>query len=609
MIYENKAFRQGRTESAGARDSLKERPEERPEEHPKEHPGARPQEKAGARSEESAAQASLFAQAMQGLQGQAKGSAEAKNATGALNDTTIMGAMTAMGSRGVTYLSLLYDIARVLSATPDVKDCLDQVLALMAGRLHMMQGTITLVSPRTGEIRIEASYGLKPSERSRGHYLQGEGIIGHVVQSGEPMYISRVSEEPRFLNRTRSRDLARSDISYICVPIRLNQQVVGALSVDRLLAEEVQLEEEEQLLFIIAMLLGYAAWEAQRKMDEHNAMPGRPSGFIGNSDVMQRVYAQILQVSQSQATVFLQGESGTGKELAARAIHKASARGDRRFEAINCAALPESLIESELFGHEKGAFTGAVAMRKGCFELADGGTLFLDEVGELSLMAQAKLLRVLQERSFERLGGTVPINVDVRLITATNRNLEEMVEQGTFRRDLYYRLNVFPIVLPPLRDRQDDILPLAHHFVQKFAAQAGRDDVRISLAAMDMLQRYRWPGNIRELENAMERAVLVLGTQHLILPQHLPTAMHVYAGQAQTSEPGAQRSSQGTLQEHLDELEKACIVDAMEASGGQIARAAEALGLTQRILGLRLRKYKISYKDFRRGRQGGQIAK
>ena len=307
--------------------------------------------------------------------------------------------------------------------------------------------------------------------------------------------------------------------------------------------------------------------------------------------------------------MFLLGESGTGKELAAWAIHKASSRGDRRFEAINCAALPESLIESELFGHEKGAFTGAVAMRKGCFELADGGTLFLDEVGELSLMAQAKLLRVLQERSFERLGGTVPINVDVRLITATNRNLEEMVEQGTFRRDLYYRLNVFPIVLPPLRDRQDDILPLAHHFVQKFAAQAGRDDVRISLAAMDMLQRYRWPGNIRELENAMERAVLVLGTQHLILPQHLPTAMHVYAGQAQTSEPGAQRRSQGTLQEHLDELEKACIVDAMEASGGQIARAAEALGLTQRILGLRLRKYKISYKDFRRGRQGGQIAK
>ena len=340
-------------------------------------------------------------------------------------------------ARGSGYLSLLFEIARVLSSTPDVKASLDGVLELLAQRLHMMQGTITLVSPKSGQIRIEASYGLKPSERSRGHYHPGEGIIGHVVQSGEPMYISRVSEEPRFLNRTRSRDLEKSDISYICVPIRLNRQVVGALSVDRLLTDDKRLEEEEQLLFIIAMLLGYSAWEAQRKMDENNAMPGRPKGFIGNSDVMRHVYAQIMQVSQSQATVFVQGESGTGKELAARAIHDASARADKRFEAINCAALPENLIESELFGHEKGAFTGAVNTRKGRFELANGGTLFLDEVGELSLLAQAKLLRVLQERSIDRIGGSSPIPVDVRLITATNRDLEKMVAEGTFRRDLY----------------------------------------------------------------------------------------------------------------------------------------------------------------------------
>ena len=480
-------------------------------------------------------------------------------------------------ARGSGYLSLLFEIARVLSSTPDVKQSLEGVLSLLAQRLHMMQGTITLVSPKSGQIRIEASHGLKPSERSRGHYHPGEGIIGHVVQSGEPMYISRVSEEPRFLNRTRSRDLEKSDISYICVPIRLNRQVVGALSVDRLLTDDKRLEEEEQLLFIIAMLLGYAAWETQRKMDESMAMPGRPKGFIGNSDVMRHVYAQIMQVSQSQATVFVQGESGTGKELAARAIHDASSRAEKRFEAINCAALPENLIESELFGHEKGAFTGAVNTRKGRFELANGGTLFLDEVGELSLLAQAKLLRVLQERSIDR--------------------------EGTFRRDLYYRLNVFPIVLPPLRDRQDDILPLANHFVKRFAREMGREDVRISLAAMDMLQRYNWPGNIRELENAMERAVLLLGSQNLILPQHLPTVMHVYAGTTTKDGKPAQKRAAATLQEHLDELEKACIIDAMEASDGQIARAAAALGLTQRILGLRLKKYGISYKDFRHKKQ------
>ncbi len=507
-------------------------------------------------------------------------------------------------SRGLTYLTLLHDIAQILSATAEVKDALDKVLMLLAERLHMMQGTITLVSPQTGELRIEASYGLKPAERSRGHYMPGEGIIGHVVQSGQPMYISNVSEEPRFLNRTRSRNLSRSEVAYICVPIRLNRQVVGALSVDRLVTDEPRLEEEEELLFIIAMLLGFAAWEAQRKMDEKNAMPGRPKGFIGNSDVMQHVYAQILQVSQSPATVFLMGESGTGKELAARAIHMASSRADRRFEALNCAALPENLIESELFGHERGAFTGAVSVRKGRFEQADGGTLFLDEVGELSLLAQAKLLRVLQERSFERLGGTVPMRVDVRLITATNRDLEKMVAEGTFRRDLYYRLNVFPIVLPPLRERQDDILPLASHFVRRFALQAGREDVRISLAAMDMLQRYDWPGNIRELENAMERAVLLLGTRNLILPQHLPPAMHVFAGSSPETRQNRRRST-ATLQEHLDELEKACIVDAMEDCCGQIAKAAEALGLTQRILGLRLKKYGINFRDYRRrnGRQ------
>ena len=503
------------------------------------------------------------------------------------------------GVRGVTYLSLLYDIAELLSITADVKDSLDKVLHLLAERLHMLQGTITLISPQSGELRIEASYGLKPAERSRGHYVQGEGIIGHVVQSGQPMYISKVSEEPRFLNRTRSRNLSKSDISYICVPIRLNRQVVGALSCDRLLTDATQLEEEQQLLFIIAMLLGYAAWEAQRKMDEKNAVPGRPKGFIGSSEIMQRVYAQIMQVSHSQTTVFIQGESGTGKELTARAIHEASARSEQPFVSLNCAAIPESLIESELFGHEKGAFTGAVNVRKGHFEQADGGTLFLDEVGELSLMAQAKLLRVLQERSFERLGGSAPINVDVRLITATNRNLEKMVAEGTFRRDLYYRLNVFPIVLPPLRDRQDDILPLAHYFVQRFSEEAHKEGVRLSLAAMDMLQRYDWPGNIRELENAMERAILLLGRQSLILPQHLPQALHRYGEAGQDKAQAQNYTARATLQEYLDELEKACIIDAMESCGGQIVKAAKVLGLTQRILGLRLKKYGIDYRQFR----------
>lgn len=506
----------------------------------------------------------------------------------------------AEGREAENYLSLLYDLAQILTSTADVQNSLDQVLMLLAERLHMMQGTITLVSPQTGEIRIESSYGLKPAERSRGRYVQGEGIIGRVVQTGQPMYISNVSEEPLFLNRTRSRDLSHSDISYICVPIRLNQQVVGALSVDRLLTDQVKLEEEQQLMTIIATLLGYAAWETQRKMDEENVPSKRPKGFVGNSDVMQHVYAQIMQVAQSPTTVFLQGESGTGKELAARAIHAASARAERPFVSLNCAALPESLIESELFGHEKGAFTGATSMRKGRFEQADGGTLFLDEVGELSMMTQAKLLRVLQERSFERLGGMETIRVDVRVITATNRNLEKMVAEGTFRRDLFYRLNVFPIVLPPLRDRQDDILPLASHFVGHFARQAGKGDVRISLAAMDMLQRYSWPGNIRELETPWN------GPSSLWAPRISScrsTCRRPCTRKALNMADEKQRKMPhmaATLEQRMDELERACIVDAMEATGGQINRAAQQLGLTQRVLALRLKKYGLSYKEYRR---------
>ena len=322
--------------------------------------------------------------------------------------------------------------------------------------------------------------------------------------------------------------------------------------------------------------------------------------IIGRSAGISQVKLMVERAAPGRTTVLITGESGTGKELAARAIHAASARAERPFVSLNCAALPESLIESELFGHEKGAFTGATSMRKGRFEQADGGTLFLDEVGELSMMTQAKLLRVLQERSFERLGGMETIRVDVRVITATNRNLEKMVAEGTFRRDLFYRLNVFPIVLPPLRDRQDDILPLASHFVGHFARQAGKGDVRISLAAMDMLQRYSWPGNIRELENAMERAVLLVGSQNLILPQHLPPAMHTESVNMADEKQRKMPHMAATLEQRMDELERACIVDAMEATGGQINRAAQQLGLTQRVLALRLKKYGLSYKEYRR---------
>ncbi|MDR1946115.1 MAG: sigma 54-interacting transcriptional regulator [Desulfovibrio sp.] len=332
----------------------------------------------------------------------------------------------------------------------------------------------------------------------------------------------------------------------------------------------------------------------------------RPSSMIGTAPALDLVFAQIAQVAPSTTTVLLRGESGTGKELVASAIHDASPRASGPFVSINCAAIPESLIESELFGHERGAFTGAVAVRKGRFELAQGGTLFLDEVGDLSLLTQAKLLRVIQERTFERLGGLTVHKADARIIAATNRGLEEMVEQCLFRRDLYYRLNVFPIHLPPLRERLNDILPLADHFVKRFAAKHHKNNVRLSPALSSLLHAHAWPGNIRELENVMERAVLLVNPDGCVMPEHLPLDIQ-HAGRHTPGIPAVSVPAGGdgddgsglTLQEKLDRLELACIVEALEKEKGHIRRAASSLGLTERVMSLRMAKYDITYKDYR----------
>lgn len=490
-------------------------------------------------------------------------------------------------------LGLLHDLAVLMDSPGDPRPALEKALALMARELGMMRGAITLLAPDTGKIRIHASFGLNAAQIKRGSYLPGEGITGRVIASGEPMCIADVANEPLFLNRTKSRDLSRDRISFLCVPIKLNGQAVGALSADQLRTEGEKLEDELRLLRIIAAILAHAAFESRIRME--SAAPPRPAGFVGNSPAMLQVYDQILVVAPSLTTVFLQGESGTGKELAARAIHAASQRADGPFISLNCAALPETLIESELFGHEKGAFTGAVQTRKGRFEQAAGGTLFLDEVGELSLLVQAKLLRILQERSFERVGGMQTLRADARVITATNRDLAQMVAEGAFRRDLFYRLNVFPILLPPLRDRPEDIPALAARFLERLARENGRPVPTLGLATLDLLQRYSWPGNIRELQNALERAMLLLGHDLTILPRHLPKNMQV------DEAPGAPVKGNGPcLRARLDEVERSAIIAAMEQCGGNQKKAAKMLDMTERIMGLRLKKFGLDYRDFRK---------
>ncbi|MBN2211692.1 MAG: nif-specific transcriptional activator NifA [Sedimentisphaerales bacterium] len=506
--------------------------------------------------------------------------------------------------RDVNELALLFDISRLLDQSLDIREVAEELLEAMSQRMGVSHATLTLLNRQTGEIYIEAAHGLTPAQRERGRYRPGEGVTGRVIQTGRPAVVPRISKEPLFMDKTGvRRGITREEISFICVPIRIGNESIGALSVDHLFTERVSFEEDVRLLSIIASMIAQAVRlrlsveeERQRLMDEnvrlHQQLQDRfrPSNIIGNSAAMQIVYDQIAQVCKSNATVLIRGESGTGKELVAHAIHYNSLRNNKAFIKVNCAALPETILESELFGHEKGAFTGAVTQKPGRFELAHGGTLFLDEIGDFSPASQIKLLRILQEREFERVGGMETIKTDVRVIAATSRKLEEMVSREEFRQDLYYRLNVFPIHLPPLRERKTDILQLANYFVEKYAAVNHKPIRRISTPAIDMLMAYHWPGNVRELENCIERAVLV-SNDEVIHGHHLPPTL-------QTAEASGTVHT-GGLQETLDNMERELILDALKSARGNMAKAARALNISERLMGLRVKKHDIDAKRFK----------
>jgi len=506
--------------------------------------------------------------------------------------------------REVQELLLLFAISQTLDRSMDLRDVVGPVLEAIAKHMGMMRGTLTLLNRQTGELFIEAAHGLSETQMERGRYRRGEGVTGQVVATGQPAVVPHISEDPLFLDRTGARRGPRKqEISFICVPIKLGNEVIGALSADRLFEEGVSFEEDVRLLSIIASMIAQAVKlrqsaqeERHRLMEENLRLQSqledrfRPSNIVGNSKGMQAVYDLIAQVTKSDTTVLIRGESGTGKELVAHAIHYNSLRASKPFIKVNCGALPESVVESELFGHEKGAFTGAIATRKGRFELAHGGTIFLDEIGDLSATTQIKLLRVLQEKEFERVGGTSTIKTDVRVIAATNRDLEDLIEEGTFRQDLYYRLNVFPIHVPPLRERKTDIPLLADFFVEKYSNANHKNIRRISTPAIDMLMSYHWPGNVRELENCMERAVL-LSSDHVIHGHHLPPTL-------QTAEASG-TAAKGTLEETMELVERDLILDALKAARGNKAKAARSLGISERIMGLRVERYRIDPRRFR----------
>ncbi len=502
-------------------------------------------------------------------------------------------------------LSPLLDLSQALGAT-DCRSALPRVLEILAEAFGALNGAILLADEEGKGLRIEASQGLSRQAAERAHYKAGEGINGRVLVSGKAVVLPQASQEPLFLDRTgvlREQKRKKVELSFYCVPIFLDQKTAGTLCLTVPFDRHRDYDRDTKLLQIAASMVGLAmkvarlvAADRQRLLEENQQLRLELRErydlrhLIGHSHAMQRVYEAVAQAAPSSTTVLIRGESGTGKELVAHALHYNSPRAEKPFIKVSCGALPENLIESELFGYEPGAFTDARHQKKGRFELAHGGTLFLDEVGELSPATQVKLLRVLQEREFERLGGVSPVKVDVRLIAATHRDLEAAVRAGTFREDLYYRLHVFELFMPPLRERQADILLLADHFVEKIATAQGKDVRRISTSAIDMLVAYHWPGNVRELENAIERAILVC-EGGVIHAHHLPPSL-------QTAEVSGTLPVTG-LGEAVAAFERDLLQDALKSARGNRSRAARLLQTTERILNYKIQKYELEPERFR----------
>ena len=509
------------------------------------------------------------------------------------------------GKRAQVELVILYRISQALAHQHDIPALLNEVLDIMETDMGLSRGTLTLRLPDSDVFVIEASRGLSTAEQRRGQYTSGEGVTGKVAKSKKPALITDISKNQDFLDRTQSR--RQNSVAFLCVPIIHRRQVIGTMSIDRPKTPAADLRQDLKFLMLVADILAEGVariredLEARERIVAENRTLKLQLGdryqlnnMVGNCASMRNVYGQIAQATNSNPIVLVRGESGTGKELVARAIHFSSDRKNNPFVCVNCAALPENLIESELFGHEKGAFTGAAQQRKGRFELANGGTLFLDEIGNISPSTQIRFLRVLQEQRFERVGGDKTMIANVRVITATSQDLEEKMREELFRKDLYYRLNVFPIHVPPLRERRADVCLLADHFVRKYNELYTKTVKRISTSAINMMMAYHWPGNVRELENCIERAVLTT-TDDVIHSYTLPPSLQT-ASETHTSilpESGA------SLRTMLDSYEREVIVDALKQNRGIAAAAARQLATTQRILNYRITKLEIKPKRYR----------
>jgi Nif-specific regulatory protein len=509
----------------------------------------------------------------------------------------------------VRKLTSLLDVSQALSSPVNLKSALHRVLEILERYHGTGRNAIALPREDGRRLHLHASIGVRAQH---GDAPLGAMLAQQVFESGRPIVIPRVSREPALAElwaRNDASDRARAprgaddDRTYICVPVQQSRKCRGVLEVDLAFKADRNYDRTMKFYGVVASMVAGALKmqrlleaDRQRLVDENVRLRDELrerydfSHILGTSGAMRQVCEQVVKVARSNTTVLIRGESGTGKELIAQAIHYNSLRARKSFLKVSCAALPDSLIESELFGYEKGAFTGAEQRKKGRFELADGGTLLLDEIGDINLTTQVKLLRVLQEREFERLGGTESLKVDVRLIAATNADMEAAVAKGSLRQDLFYRLNVFTIFVPPLRERKSDILLLADHFVEKLADEQGKQVKRISTPAIDALVAYHWPGNVRELQNVIERAVLV-ADGHVIHVHHLPPTL-------QTAESSGTVMSQA-LGEAVGRFERDMIEDALKMAKGNRARAARLLQATRRIVNYKIKQYGIDWQRYK----------
>jgi len=503
-------------------------------------------------------------------------------------------------------LTCFYEIARVLALTANMYDCLESILTILAEVKGMDNGAISIVNSTTSELKIEVAHGITDEAKRRGRYKLGEGVTGKVVATGEPIIVAQIGDEPLFLNRTRTRGIEwKKKSSFLCVPIIAAHQVIGTLSVDRMYTEGFDTDSKHDLWFL-AVVSGQIAKTVQRiqlvndekkelfqetsELRQELLTNNRIKEIIGNSPRMQDVYEMVNRVADTKLTVLLCGEPGSGKKLVAKALHHNSSKSGGPFIMVKSSELPKHLLEREVFGYEKGAFIGAAGSKKGLIELARNGTLFFDEINEMSPAVQVKLLNVIQGQTFRRLGSSKIIKTNIRLVVATSCDLESSVKEKTFREDLFYRLNMFPIHVPPLRERQTDVLLLAESFLEKYSKENHKKIKYISESAKDLLLQYHWPGNVRELQLCIKRAVLV-SNGFSINAVHLPHSMQ--------SLDSGQCNKSYSLATSVENFERELIIEMLKKNQGNQAKTAKSLKTSLRIINYKIHGYKIEPKHFK----------